>query len=209
MCSFLFTASGGKKCSDALKHDGKRYSSNSVLAEERPHSFTLEDDFHSIRIMKRSFTITELDLHVNLKNNNKWRQRLLMHTTNLTFVFDEQGRGEINKTWAPAVDFYSPTQQEAVTSIACYLAGSLLHRHTKRHEGSAHWRAAHNLFLFSPGKMTIQPCQMWIRSERNEHNTGQQNPGQHNASDKPLDTPQSILFNMRRHCDSCGAHERC
>lgn len=45
MCSFLFTASGGKKHSDSLKHDGKRYSSKRVLAEERPHSFTMDGRF--------------------------------------------------------------------------------------------------------------------------------------------------------------------
>lgn len=33
MCSFLFAASGGKECSDALKHDGKRYPSKCVWGE--------------------------------------------------------------------------------------------------------------------------------------------------------------------------------
>lgn len=58
MCSFLFTASGGKRCSDALRH-GKKSSSRSVLAEQRPLSCIQAGQFCFILIVLYKFIVSE------------------------------------------------------------------------------------------------------------------------------------------------------
>lgn len=71
MCSFLFTASGGKRCSDALRH-GKKPSSRRVLAEPRPLSFG-----HSclILIVLYKFIVpgTKFDLQTADAKPPRWR----------------------------------------------------------------------------------------------------------------------------------------
>lgn len=68
MCSFLFTESGGKKHSAALKHDGKRYSSK--LGEVRPHLFTTQGQ--SSFSLNRAAEIHHHTPRISINSNISW-----------------------------------------------------------------------------------------------------------------------------------------
>lgn len=129
MCSFLFTASRGKKRSDALKHDGKRYPSKSVLAEEKPLSFTLDGqsciNLNSIR---------DIHSHRPIYCIN-WRERWCIsvshththiHTPDLVPVFGGEGRqGGINITMAKWMSIHLITRKQLPLSrllLSCFSA---------------------------------------------------------------------------------------
>lgn len=108
MCSFLFTASGGKKRSDALKHDGKRYPSKNASAEKKPLSFTL--DGQSCINLNRI-----VDAHSH-------RYILLIqcisvaHSPDLAPAFGGEGRWG-NKQHRGQVNVNSSHHQEAITAL--------------------------------------------------------------------------------------------
>lgn len=113
MCSFLFTASGGKKRSDALKHDGKRYPSKSALAEEKPPSFTLDGQF--------CITLNSVvDVHSHRPThciNSRIRWCIsVAHTPDLASAFGGEGRRG-NKQHRCRANVNSSHHQEAITSL--------------------------------------------------------------------------------------------
>lgn len=196
MCSFLFTASGGKKCSDAPKHDEKRYSSKSVLAEGRPLLFTLDgQSCFCLNGTIETFAGPFIDS----------RKKLTHFSYTLPTWPSEcggEGTGE-NKHHNSQINVNSSNH----LSLGCCLSASLLPRNIQRLQGRTYWGSAHTLLQFSPGKMTIQPCQMWIRSERDEHNAGKRNSGYHDDSDKPWDTPCSFCSTWADNGDGCRPSE--
>lgn len=150
MCSFLFTA--------PQMHWGMmvRYTHKRVYQQRRNHFPSLWMD-NSIPIWK-SYTLEVIDTRINSKI--RWCISV-KHTPDFTSMFSGEGRrGNKQHRCKRECQFMSSPE-----SNYC-LAASLCHRNIQRLEGRTYWRAAHNLFQFSPGKMTTQPCQMWIRSER-------------------------------------------
>lgn len=101
MCSFLFTASGGKKHSDALKHDGKGYPSKTALAEEKP-------------LLPFGWTVRPHS--ADIPSHTPIQKRSVTHTPNMASLFGEEGRRG-NKQPRSQVNVNSSLHQEAITSL--------------------------------------------------------------------------------------------
>lgn len=158
MCSFLFTASG-MRWGMMVRHTHEK-SASAGKSTTLPHfGWTV---LHQFERRWREFGVID-----------PWT--VLIQITGIAFqshalptwhpVFVGEGRGG-NKQHRGKRECQFISSPGSNYSLGCCLAASPLHRNIERLEGRTYWRAAHNLFQFSSGKMTIQPCQMWIRSER-------------------------------------------